>query len=262
MAFVTWHVPLVPMADIGVSASGERETHDLALRRQLRRPLPLGCASVWEYILERLPYLDTMRHWRGPTQYFAPTALRHPERLAWAFAWNEGNNRGMAARARPVDPQAVRQEDLQCTWWPILVDTTWAHRAASPSGNGLPGWCPAQVDNGSQAWWWDVSRLYEARGSPLALPNVAPQPQPQPQPPQPAAPAAAAGAHGASTHGAAGSGAHGAGAPGVPNPDSFFDDAEIVDTPGPTIWELSSRDSSDTDDSEVTVDPFETRSGF
>ena len=142
--------------------------------------------------------------------------------------------------------QALLQEDEQCTWWPILVDTTYTHTAASPSGNGLPGWCPAQADNGSQAWWWDASRLFAACGSPRALPNVAPQPQP---PPQPAAPAAAAGAHGA-------------GAPGVPNPDSFFDDAEIADTPGPTIWELSSSDSSDTDDSEVTVGPFETRSGF
>ena len=188
MASVTWHVPLMPMGSSssnGVSAQLERDTHDRAVRRQLGRPLPFGCSTVWEWMLPRLSYLDTLKHWKGPTGYFAPTALRHPERLAWVFAWNEGSNKEMAVRARPFhDPQALYQEDLRCMWWPILVDTTWAHMHASPTGNALPGCCPPQVDNRSQVWWYDISRLYGARGSPLEHNVLQPQPQP-PEPPEP-----------------------------------------------------------------------------
>ena len=244
------YAALVPMAALGVSEELERSTHDLALPRQLGGPLPDGCANVWEYMLSRIRYLDTLRHWSGPTGWFAPLATRHPERLAWVFAWNEGSNRKMAQRPRPVDADARFQEDLQCTWWPILVDTTFSHSFHSPSRNGYPGVCPPQVDNKSQVWWWDRDRLFEARGSPRpALPGVAPpvvsEPEPQPQPP-----AAATGAHGASSSsssGAADSGAHGArGAPLPGGSDNdawkFDDDAEFVETPGPTAVELDGSD--------------------
>ena len=124
-------------------------------------------------MLPRLVCLDAYKHWKGPTGYFAPTALRHPERLTWAFAWNEGNNRGMAERPRPVhDPQALYQEDLQNMWWPVLVDTTSSHLLASPSGNGLPGICPPQIENGSQAWWCDVPGCSAPAAAPSRCPSV------------------------------------------------------------------------------------------
>ena len=63
----------------------------------------------------------------------------------------------MAERPRPVhDPQALYQEDLRNMWWPVLVDTTSSHLLASPSGNGLPGICPSQIENRSQVWWHDA----------------------------------------------------------------------------------------------------------
>ena len=236
------------MQSFGVSADEEQKLHDLALRWQLggRRRLPDGCASIWEYMLQRLCYLNDLRRWKGPTWYLAPLALQHPERLAWVFAWGEGNNRTMAQSPRPVDHNDLSQEDLRCTWWPILVDTTFSHLADSPGGNCLPGVCPPQVDNKSQVWWWHISRLLSARGSPLPLP-VYPQPEPHPQPP-----AAATGAHGASSSsssGAAGSGAHGAhGAPlpgGSDDEAWAFDDGAvvIVETPGPLFEELLDSES-------------------
>ena len=277
MELRTSHVALMPlehMSPHGVSEQLERDVHDRAARIQFGgRPLPPGYSTVWEWMLPRLSYLEKLRHWRGPTQYFAPTALRHPERLAWVFAWNEGNNKQMAARPRPVhDPQALDQEDIVCTWWPILADTTFAHTVASPTGRCVPGCCPPQVENKSQLWWYDVSRLYGARGSPSQLPHLQPQPpvpqrQPQWQPlsqPEPE-PKRRSGRW----EYAAGSGAQSSSASSYsprtqpPSSPRWYDrsatnedDEEqgIVETPGPIIVEISSGDS---DDSEITLNPEE-----
>ena len=209
-------MPLKPMAYDGISPERELLTHNLALPQQLGGPLPPGYRTVWEWMLgmdhlgrPRLSYFDRKKHWRGATQYIGPTALRHPERLAWAFLWTEGNNKVMAGSPRPSDPQERYLEDLRCMWWPVLADTLSSHVPLSPTGNAVPGVCPPQVQNGSDAWWYDLSRVVSARGNPTALPVMQPPPPPVP-PPRP-----------------------------VPPPQGHAASSwEIVQTPGPTFEDL------------------------